>query len=234
MTFCPSLMPRLPASNKPVHYSPIPVPVDAAKRSLPQPVPSNGCGQLVQQAANESQRDNASVGLLRRRLRSRPRGMCERYGRQADKQRIAEWMQSHNTSVFNDDDSVLAPSYNIAPQTMQPVLRLARETHHRELTAMHSGLIPYWSKDGKVGFSTINAKAETITTSPVFREAIKRRLCLVPADLFYQWRRVDAKTKQPYAIGMKDDGLFAFAGLCEGLDQRVSSSNLRDHHHGPK
>jgi putative SOS response-associated peptidase YedK len=52
-------------------------------------------------------------------------------------------MQTHNTSVFNDDDSLLTPSYNIAPQTFQPVVRLARETHHRELTAMRWGLIPY-------------------------------------------------------------------------------------------
>ena len=126
--------------------------------------------------------------------------MCGRYGRRADKQRIAEWAQAHDTNVLNDDDSVLASSYNIAPQTFQPVVRLARETHHRELTAMRWGLIPYWAKDAKVGFSTINAKAETITTSPVFRDAFKRRRCLVLADLFYEWRKIDSKLKQPYAI----------------------------------
>jgi len=124
-------------------------------------------------------------------------------------------MQNHNTNVFNDDDSVPAPSYNIAPQTFQPVIKLARETHDRELTAMRWGLIPYWSKDAKVAFSTINAKAETITTSPVFRDAFRRRRCLVLADLFYEWRKIDAKNKQPYAISMKDDGVFAFAGLWE-------------------
>jgi putative SOS response-associated peptidase YedK len=107
--------------------------------------------------------------------------MCGRYGRRADKQRIAEWMQTHNTSVF--DDSYYAPSYNFAPQSMQPVVRLDGDTGARELTVMRWGLVPFWSKDAKIAYSTINAKAETITTSPAFREAMKRRRCLVPADL---------------------------------------------------
>jgi putative SOS response-associated peptidase YedK len=57
--------------------------------------------------------------------------MCGRYGRRADKQRIAEWAQTHDTNVFNDDDTLLAPSYNIAPQTVQPVVILDRETGQR-------------------------------------------------------------------------------------------------------
>ena len=123
--------------------------------------------------------------------------MCGRYGRRADKQRIAEWAQTHNTSVFNDDDdTLLAPSYNIAPQTFQPVVKLVRETGQREVTAMRWGLIPYWAKDTKVGVSTINARAESITTSPVFRDAFKRRRCLVPADLFYEWRKIDTKMRR--------------------------------------
>ena len=88
--------------------------------------------------------------------------MCGRYGRRADKQRIAEWMQTYNTDVF--DDSYLAPSYNVAPQSFQPVVRLSRESGQRELAIMRWGLVPYWAKDAKVAFSTINAKAETITT----------------------------------------------------------------------
>ena len=137
--------------------------------------------------------------------------MCGRYGRRADKQRIAEWMQTHNTDVF--DDSLLAPSYNVAPQTFQPVVRLDRETGQRELTVMRWGFIPFWAKDAKIGFSTINARTETITTSATYREAMRYRRCLVPADWFYEWQKIDAKTKQPYAIGMQDGSLFAFAGL---------------------
>ena len=94
-------------------------------------------------------------------------------------------MQTHNTDVF--DDSYLAPSYNVAPQTMQPVVRLDSETGERELAVMRWGLVPFWAKDAKMAFNTINAKkAETITTSPAYREAMKRRRCLVPADWFYE------------------------------------------------
>ena len=139
--------------------------------------------------------------------------MCGRYGRRADKQRIAEWMQTHDTNVF--DDSYLAPSYNVAPQSLQPVVRLDSEMGQRELTVMRWGLVPFWAKDAKIGYSTINAKSETVITSPAFREAMKRRRCLVPAEWFYEWQKIDAKTKQPYAIGLRDGSLFAFAGLWE-------------------
>ena len=146
--------------------------------------------------------------------------MCGRYGRRAEKQRIAEWFQTHNTDVFNE--SYFAPSYNVAPQSMQPVVRLEAETGDRELTVMRWGLVPFWSKDGKASYSTINARAETVPTSATYREAFKRRRCLVPADLFYEWQKVDAKTKQPYAIALKDDDLFAFAGLWETWKDKVT------------
>jgi putative SOS response-associated peptidase YedK len=74
---------------------------------------------------------------------------------------------------------------------------------------------PFWAKDAKMGLSTINAKAETVATAPGFREAFKTRRCLVPADALYEWQRIDAKTKQPFAIGMKDGSPYAFAGLWE-------------------
>ena len=149
--------------------------------------------------------------------------MCGRYGRRADKQRIAEWMETHNTSVF--DDSYFAPSYNVAPQSLQPVVRLDSETGERELTIMRWGLIPFWSKDGKIDYSTINAKAETITTSPAYREPLKRRRCLVPADLFWEWRKIDAKTKQPYAIALLDGSLFAFAGLWDTWKDKATDQS---------
>jgi len=121
-------------------------------------------------------------------------------------------MQARNTNVF--DETYLAPSYNVAPTDFQPIVRLDHDGQ-RELTVMRWGLIPCWAKDSKIEFSTINAKSETVTTSPTFREAMKRRRCLVPAEWFYEWQKTDAKTKQPYAIAMRDDSLFAFAGLWE-------------------
>jgi putative SOS response-associated peptidase YedK len=150
--------------------------------------------------------------------------MCGRYGRRADKQRIAEWMQAHDTNVF--DESYYAPSFNVAPQSLQPVVRLDSETGQRELAILRWGLIPFWSKDAKIAYSTINAKAETITTSPAFREAMKRRRCLVPADWFYEWKKLDAKTKQPYAIALQDGSLFAFAGLWESWKDKATGESL--------
>src|ERR1019366_4469913 len=99
-------------------------------------------------------------------------------------------------------------------------------TGERELTIMRWGMIPFWAKDSKIAFSTINAKAETITTGPTYREAMKRRRCLVPADLFYEWKRFDEKTKQPYAIGLKDDAMFAFAGLWDRWRDKESGQAL--------
>ena len=150
--------------------------------------------------------------------------MCGRYGRRADKQRIAEWMQTHNTDVF--DDSYLAPSFNVAPQSLQPVVRLDSETGKRELAIMRWGLIPFFAKDAKIAYSTINARAETVATSPVFREPMKRRRCLVPATGFYEWQALDKKSKQPWAIELADGNLFAFAGLWDRWKDKATGQPL--------
>jgi putative SOS response-associated peptidase YedK len=71
------------------------------------------------------------------------------------------------------------------------------------------------------------AGVETITTSPTYREAMKLRRCLVPADFIYEWQKVDVKTKQPYAIGMKDGSLFAFAGLWERWTDKTTGQALQ-------
>jgi putative SOS response-associated peptidase YedK len=136
--------------------------------------------------------------------------VCGRYVLKTTRRHLAEW--------FGVDASELpefGPSYNVAPQTFQPIVRLGRDTGQREIVLMRWGLIPYWSKDSKIGYSTINAKAETITTAPAFREAIRRRRCLVPADAFYEWQKLDAKTKQPFAIALNDGKPYAFAGVWE-------------------
>jgi putative SOS response-associated peptidase YedK len=77
-------------------------------------------------------------------------------------------------------------SLNVAPQTFQPVVRLSDDTREREVVLMRWGLVPFWSKDWKANFSTINARAETVATAPAYREAFRRRRCLVPADGFYE------------------------------------------------
>jgi putative SOS response-associated peptidase YedK len=141
--------------------------------------------------------------------------MCGRYVRKADKQKIAEAFKAH----ANLDSLTLAPKdFNVAPSTFQPIIRQSREDTSRELVLMRWGLIPFFTKqlsDVK-GISTINAKAETIQNSPTWREPFKKRRCLVPATAFYEWKKLDAKTRQPYAITLPDTPLFAFAGLWDG------------------
>ena len=136
--------------------------------------------------------------------------MCGRYARRSDKQKIAELFAIHGPVIPD-----FGPSWNVAPQTFQPVVRLNRDTGQREIVLMRWGLIPYWAKNPSIGLLTINAKAETITTTPAFREAIKYRRCLVPADAFYEWQKFGAKNKVPFAIALKDDQPYAFAGLWE-------------------
>ena len=71
-----------------------------------------------------------------------------------------------------------------------------------------------WAKDPAIAYKLINARSETVSGKPSFRSAYRRRRCLIPADGFYEWTR-RGKTKQPWLIGPKDGGVFAFAGLWE-------------------
>jgi putative SOS response-associated peptidase YedK len=79
-----------------------------------------------------------------------------------------------------------APTYNAAPQSIQPVIRLNRYSGRRVAVLMRWGLVPFWARDAKIGLSTINARAEEAATKPAFREALKKRRCLVPADAYYE------------------------------------------------
>src|SRR6266536_512231 len=112
---------------------------------------------------------------------------------------------------FNVDDQQLPllPRYNVAPTQPMPVV--VRNSPNR-IVEMQWGLIPSWSKEPRVKFSTINARAETITTSPVFRGPFRSRRCLVPASGFFEWQKSE-DGKLPYFIHLKDTELFAFAGL---------------------
>jgi putative SOS response-associated peptidase YedK len=107
----------------------------------------------------------------------------------------------------------MTPRYNIAPT--QPVAVVRQSATCREMSLLRWGLIPAWAKDTKIGASLINARADTIATKPSFRTAFKRRRCLIPADGFYEWKKGEGKTKQPYYIRLKKDFPFAFAGLWE-------------------
>jgi putative SOS response-associated peptidase YedK len=106
----------------------------------------------------------------------------------------------------------LAMRYNIAPTQSIPVVRL--HDGQRELTTMRWGLIPSWAKDTKVGFSGINARADTVATKPAFRAAYKKRRCLVLAGGYYEWV-TEGKAKLPQLYEIDGGKPFAFAGLWE-------------------
>src|SRR6266481_6787818 len=99
----------------------------------------------------------------------------------------------------------------------------ARPDAEIRLWNLRWGLVPYWAKDEKIGFKTINARAETIDTAHSFRSAFRKRRCLTPVDGFYEWKKVIGG-KIPYSIEMKDDSPFVFAGLWEGGRTRKPSS----------
>jgi putative SOS response-associated peptidase YedK len=104
------------------------------------------------------------------------------------------------------------PRYNIAPTQPVPIVRLAEGK--RQFALVRWGLIPAWVKDPR-GFSLlINARGESLTDKPAFRNAMRYRRCLFPADGFYEWRRAGER-KTPYYVRLKSGGPMAFAGLWE-------------------
>lgn len=104
------------------------------------------------------------------------------------------------------------PRYNIAPGSA-PVPAVRQTERGRQLCRLRWPLIPHWVKEGKVKFSTANAKGETLADKPAFRNAWRRgRRCLIPAHGYYEWRR-SGERKQPYHIQMPGSDLFAFGGL---------------------
>ena len=111
-----------------------------------------------------------------------------------------------------DDQPNFPARYNIAPT--QPIAIVRLEEGARRFALARWGFLPAFVKDPKDFPLIINARAEGIDTKPSFRSAIRRRRCLVPADGFYEWRRI-GRARQPYLIRRPDRGAIAFAGLWE-------------------
>lgn len=131
--------------------------------------------------------------------------MCGRFTLDASAEEIAERFQL----PFLPE---IQPRFNIAPSQQIPVVR--RESHGRALAMARWGLVPHWAKQENMGYSTINARAETVATKPTFRAAFRQRRCLIPANGFFEWR-ADPRGKQPFLIRLRRGELFAFAGLWE-------------------
>ncbi|HVF99831.1 MAG TPA: SOS response-associated peptidase [Chloroflexia bacterium] len=113
------------------------------------------------------------------------------------------------------------PRYNIAPQQHNPVIVGACDGQggQNQLELMRWGLVPAWSKESQVAYSTINARAETVASKPTFRKSLSSRRCLVPATGYFEWVESTQQGKQPYRIQLRNaasngvEGIFAFAGL---------------------
>ena len=126
--------------------------------------------------------------------------MCGRFVLNSERNRLAAHYGLTDVPAFTG-------GYNIAPSAFVPVVRLDKE---REAAICHWGFIPHWVKEPVL--KPINARAETLTGKPYFRDAFRQRRCLVPADGYYEWRTENGG-KQPYFIRMKGTDLLSFAGL---------------------
>ncbi len=135
--------------------------------------------------------------------------MCGRYTLHHEPEEFEERFE------VKPDRKLLAPRYNIAPSQIVPVIRHAGHIELKEMVGCKWGLIPFWAKDPKMGNNLINAKAETITEKPSFKQAFAKRRCLIPADGFYEWHKRGKAPSQPIYVRRRDGGLFAFAGLWE-------------------
>lgn len=137
--------------------------------------------------------------------------MC---GRASLTKQEKELEQRFNASFYQEDIARYnpLPNFNIAPTHWHPVLTNEDPDH---LQFFRWGLIPFWAKDEKTGLKLINARAETVADKPAFREAFRKRRCLVPFDGFYEWKRQSDGTKQPYHIRVNDGDIFTVAGLWE-------------------
>jgi putative SOS response-associated peptidase YedK len=136
--------------------------------------------------------------------------MCGRY---TYRHSWADIVRLYRLSEMAVPPNDLIDRYNLAPTQKGPVVR--ERDGRRELVMLKWGLIPYWSKDAKIAYKTINARAERVATAPAFRDAWKRRRCLIPTGGFYEWVKTPGG-KQPYLICFKNDRLFSFGGLWEG------------------
>ena len=135
--------------------------------------------------------------------------MCGRFSQTKTKQEVKKRFNLKKVP------ETIKPLFNIAPsQDIEIILNESPD----ELSIARWGLLPSWSKEEKTTYSMINARAETISEKPTYKRLIKSRRCLIIADSFYEWKKV-ALEKVPYRILMKDEGLFAFAGIWDSWEK---------------
>lgn len=116
-------------------------------------------------------------------------------------------------AVESKDSKLFAPRYNVAPSQM--IACVLEEASERILSLLKWGLVPAWAKEAAIGNRMINARAETLTEKPSFREAFQKRRCIVPASGFYEWKKSSGGAKQPFYFYLNKKEVFGFAGLWE-------------------
>ena len=134
--------------------------------------------------------------------------MCGRFTLTASLAEIAERFDA----VYSIKPEDFSPSYNIAPS--QSVLAVINNGKTNRMGFLRWGLIPPWAKDISIGYKMVNARAETLTEKPSYRQAFYKRRCLIVADSFYEWKQINNQ-KIPMRILLKSHDLFAMAGLWE-------------------
>lgn len=133
--------------------------------------------------------------------------MCGRYSFAPELKIVNE----HYNITINDGDP--EKNYNCAPSQALPVI--SNDAPH-ELSKYVWGLIPFWAKDKSIGYKMINARGETISDKPAYKNAFKSRRCLIPADAFYEWKKPEGnKVKIPYRIFIPGQAVFSMAGIWE-------------------
>lgn len=115
--------------------------------------------------------------------------------------------------VPEDEQIELTPNYNVAPTQDVPIVRSGAKGG-RQLAIVRWGLIPFWAKDEKIGNQMINARSESVAEKPAYKNAFKKRRCVVLADGFFEWKK-QGSAKQPFHIYLAGHQPFVFAGLWE-------------------
>jgi putative SOS response-associated peptidase YedK len=134
--------------------------------------------------------------------------MCGRYT-------ITVTLETLMLHYFADHPGVAVqlPRYNVAPTQMVPAV--VHDGRRNRLGLLKWGLIPSWASDDRRASRMINARSETLEERPAYREAFRRRRCLIPADGFYEWQTMPGGARQPYRIKLRNGGLFSMAALYE-------------------
>ena len=141
--------------------------------------------------------------------------MCGRFSQQRPASELAEIFAAEPLA------DELGPRYNVAPTDEAYVV--VHRAERRAVVAYRWGLIPHWADSPKVASRMFNARAETLTRSPAFSDALRRKRCLVPVDGFYEWQRIDGR-RQPFTIGRVDRRPLALAGLWSGWRDRSADA----------